>query len=193
MKNNSHKLILASASPRRVELLKRIGIKPTEICPADIDETPQKKELPQNLALRLATEKAKKISEEKDDCYILAADTVVSVSRVILPKAKTKEDAIYCLKLLSGKRHRVYTAVALITPEKKLVKKSICSKVKFRKLNKNDIDEYINSMEWKGKAGGYAIQGMAEKYIKFISGSYSNIVGLPVYDTINMLNGEGYK
>ncbi len=193
MKNNNNKLILASASPRRLKLLKQIGIKPAETCPADIDETPQKKELPKNLALRLATEKAKKISEEKDDCYILAADTVVSVSRIILPKAETKEDAVYCLKLLSGKRHRVYTALALITPEKKLIKKSICSKVKFRKLNKCDIDEYIDTMEWKGKAGGYAIQGMAEKYIKFISGSYSNIVGLPIYDTINMLNGEGYK
>jgi len=169
-----------------------MGIIPDKICPADVDESQHKNEKPKDLALRLAVEKSQKIALTEKDAYILAADTVVSRGNLSLPKTEN-EEALYCLKHLSGSRHDVYTGVSLITPEQKIIKKRIKSSVKFRILNNNDIEEYINSKEWKGKAGGYAIQGLAEKYIKHISGSHSNIVGLPLYETINILNGAGYK
>jgi septum formation protein len=185
--NNS--LILASASPRRLDLLKQAGITPAKIIPAEIDETPLKNELPRDVALRLACEKAK---TTKEDGFILAADTVVACGRRILPKTETKDEARTCLELLSVRRLHVYGGIALMTPEKKLLKKLCDTVVQFKTLTKNDIDFYLDTAEWQGKAGGYAIQGYAGSFVKFIRGSYSNVVGLSLYDTIRMLEGAGY-
>ncbi len=189
MKN---KLILASASPRRVALLKQLNIEPDDIIPADIDETPLKGELPRDLALRLAIGKAREIAHKNPQSYILAADTVVGAGRRILDKAEDELFARKCLNTLSGRRHRVYGGIAIITPEGKEITRLVETLVQFKRLTKNEIDTYIASKEWQGKAGGYAIQGLAESYIKYIKGSYSNVVGLSLYDTMNMLNGAGY-
>ena len=190
MKN---KLILASASPRRVELLKQVGIEPSEIIPANIDETPLKKELPRTLAERLALKKAQAIRERRTDSYILAADTVVGCGRRILDKAEDEAYARQCLETLSGRRHHVYGGIVLITPEGKTITRLVDTIVQFKRLSPKEIDHYIESGEWQGKAGGYAIQGLAASYIKFIRGSYSNVVGLSLYDTIRILEGAGYK
>ena len=189
MKN---KLILASASPRRVDLLKQIHITPDDICPADIDETPLKNELPQNLALRLACEKARAVAETKKGSYILAADTVVGMGRRILDKTEDEEYARECLQKLSGRRHHVYGGIALMTPDGQLVSRLCDTTVKFKRLSKNEIESYVASGEWNGKAGGYGIQGLASQYVAFLSGSYSNVVGLSLYDVANMLKGAGY-
>ncbi len=187
------KLILASASPRRSELLKQIGITPDEIIPADIDETPLKSELPKDLAQRLAIAKAQKIAEQHPDSFILAADTVVGAGRKILDKAEDKAYARHCLKALSGRRHHVYGGIALVTPDGKVIERCIDTLVQFKHLSHQDIETYIKSSEWQGKAGGYAIQGLAESYIKYIRGSYSNVVGLSLYDTMKILDGAGFK
>ncbi|MCD6034830.1 MAG: yhdE [Rickettsiales bacterium] len=187
-------LILASASPRRLSLLKQIGLNPHAVVPAEIDETPQKKELPRVYAERLAKEKATAVAlrnTHPSDTVILAADTVVAVGRRILPKAEILAQARECLKLLSGKRHHVYTGIALIHGGK-LLSRVVESTVKFKRLTTQEIDAYLASGEWEGKAGGYAIQGMAESYIPFIQGSYSNIVGLPLHETYQILQGIGY-
>ena len=189
MKN---KLILASASPRRVQLLEQVGIKPDEILPADIDETPLKGELPRDLAGRLALGKAQAIADKHKEAYILAADTVVGCGRRILDKAETQDYARHCLEALSGRRHHVYGGIALITPEGKELTRLVDTVVQFKRLTSKEITEYLESGEWDGKAGGYAIQGRAEGYIKFIRGSYSNVVGLSLYDTMGMLEGSGY-
>lgn len=195
MKNK--KLILASASPRRVDLLKQIGITPDSILPADIDETPQtikgKSELPRDLAHRLALGKAQAIAKLHKDCFVLAADTVVGCGRRILDKAENADYARYCLKTMSGRRHHVYGGIALITPQGKAITRLCDTIVQFKRLTDQEIETYIESGEWKGKAGGYAIQGRAESYIKSIRGSYSNVVGLSLYDTLAMLNGNGFK
>lgn len=190
MKN---KLILASASPRRVQLLEQVGITPDDIIPADIDETPLERELPRDLAQRLAIGKAQAIAAEHKDTFILAADTVVGCGRRILDKAEDETYARKCLEQLSGRRHHVYGGIALITPDGKTVKRLVDTVVQFKRLTENDIESYIKSNEWDGKAGGYAIQGLAESYIKFIRGSYSNVVGLSLYDTIQILSGAGFK
>ncbi|MBL4804720.1 MAG: septum formation protein Maf [Alphaproteobacteria bacterium] len=190
MKN---KLILASASPRRVQLLEQVGITPDDIIPADIDETPLKAELPRDLAQRLAIGKAQAIAAQHKDAFILAADTVVGCGRRILDKAEDETYARKCLEQLSGRRHHVYGGIALITPDGKTVKRLVDTVVQFKRLTENDIESYIKSNEWDGKAGGYAIQGLAESYIKFIRGSYSNVVGLSLYDTIQILSGAGFK
>ena len=190
MKN---KIILASASPRRLDLLKQAGIEPDEVIPADIDETPLKNELPKDLAQRLAVSKALKISENHQNTFILAADTVVGAGRRILDKAEDIGYARLCLETLSGRRHHVYGGIALITPDGRMIKNCIDTLVQFKRLTSKDIETYLESGEWEGKAGGYAIQGMAESYIKYIRGSYSNVVGLSLYDTMKILDGAGYK
>ncbi|MGB0719827.1 MAG: Maf family protein [Bdellovibrionales bacterium] len=187
-----HKLILASASPRRVDLLKQIGITPNDIIPADIDETPLKAELPRNLAMRLAKEKAQAIAAGHQNTFILAADTVVACGRRILPKAETQTEAKDCLALLSGRRHHVYGGIAIITPNGKTVTRLCDTIVQFKRLSDSEIQTYLDNGEWHGKAGGYAIQGLAASYIKSINGSYSNVVGLSLYDTMNILTGNGF-
>lgn len=189
MKSN-HPLLLASASPRRVELLKQSNIIPDKIIPADIDETPLKAELPGPHALRLAIAKADKLKSETH--FVLAADTVVACGRRILPKAETKEDVSACLDLLSGRRHKVFGGIALLTPDGKKLSRLVTTNVQFKNLSKSERENYIESGEGIGKAGGYAIQGLAAGYIKSINGSYSNIVGLSIYDTLQMLKGNGF-
>lgn len=186
-------LLLASASPRRLDLLKQAGIVPALVIPADIDETPQKAELPPAYAQRIAATKALKLRDSHPDHIILSADTVVGCGRRILPKAETEQQARSCLDLLSGRRHRVMTAVSIIAPDGKQITKTVTSIVQFKRLSPADIQAYIDSGEWHGKAGGYAVQGLGALYIPFISGSYSNIVGLPLYETVNMLRAAGYR
>ncbi|GJL85080.1 MAG: Maf-like protein [Micavibrio sp.] len=185
MKN---KLILASASPRRLDLLKQIGITPSDIIPADIDETPNKNELPRDLALRLAIEKAQEIAKNHKGTNILAADTVVACGRRVVPKPETKKEAEKYLKLLSGRRHHVYGGIAYIDAGGALKKRLVDTVVQFKSLSQKEIDAYLETGEWQGKAGGYAIQGLAGAYIKFIRGSYSNVVGLSLYDTMILLD-----
>jgi len=184
--------VLASASPRRVDLLAQIGVTPDAIVPADIDEAPQDRELPASYAERVAMEKARVVSEQHPDAFVLAADTVVSVGRRILPKAEDPATARACLNLLSGRRHRVYGGVCLIRPDGKLSTRLVQTAVAFKRLEVREIDMLIESGEWSGKAGGYAIQGLSEGFIRFINGSYSNVVGLPLFDVRQMLVGGGY-
>ena len=196
---NKPKLILASSSPRRLALLQQIGVKPDQLLPTEIDENPKKSELPKDLAQRLAQEKAKsaykkiKSGEELAGGIILAADTVVAVGRRILPKAETKEVAKDCIKLLSGRNHRVYTGVHLITSSGESKNRLVESRVRFSRLTEVEIKNYIASGECLGKAGGYAIQGLASRFITKLIGSYSNVVGLPLYETANLLDGVGYS
>lgn len=189
MKNN-HRLILASASPRRLDLLKQVGIIPDAVMPANIDETPLKNELPRDHALRLAIEKAKAITDTNS--FILAADTVVAAGRRILPKTENEQQAHECLTLLSGRRHTVYNGIAVVAPGGKLRSRLCKTTVKFKTLSAEEIETYSASMEWQGKAGGYAIQGLAAAFIPFIGGSYSTVVGLSLYDTIQILKGSGF-
>lgn len=183
-------LILASASPRRLSLLSQIGITPEEVRPANIDETPQDGELPRLHAGRLAAEKAMAIGAE--DAYILAADTVVGVGRRILPKTDTADEAEHCLRLMSGRGHRVYTGISLIAPDGRQSTKVVETRLKMKRLSDAEISAYLAGGEWEGKAGGYAIQGHAESFIISIIGSFSGVVGLPLYETRNLLTGLGY-
>lgn len=184
-------LILASASPRRLDLLRQIGIIPDLVVPADIDETPKKGELPRALALRLAKEKAMAIPL-KEGHFIMAADTVVGVGRRILPKAEHKKDVEFCLNLMSGRSHTVFTGMAIRTPDGQLKSRIVSTKVKLKNLSQPEKDAYILSDEGIGKAGGYGIQGMADAFVISINGSYSNIVGLSLYDIRAMLSGIGF-
>jgi septum formation protein len=194
LKANNQKLVLASASPRRLALLAQAGIIPDAVIATDIDETPKKAELPRLHALRLATEKARAAHAQAagDNAYILAADTVVSVGRRILPKAETPEQVAQCLALLSGRRHQVLTAIAVIAPSGKLVAKVALTRVSFRRLSDAESAFYVAGGEGLGKAGGYAIQGRAEIFVKEISGAYSTVVGLPLGMTVGLLQGMGY-
>ena len=185
--------ILASSSPRRLALLQDIGITPDKIVAADIDEAPKPQELPRQLAARLAHEKLLAVAAQYPQAYVLAADTVVACGRRILPKAETPEQVRECLTLLSGRRHHVFTGVAIHTPQGKIVQRLGDSSVIFRQLQRDDVDGYVASGEGIGKAGGYAIQGRAGALIRFISGSYSNIVGLPLFETAQMLRNNGFK
>jgi septum formation protein len=182
-------LILASASPRRLELLRQIGIVPERILPADIDETPLKTELPAQHALRLAEAKARACPAEGQ--IVLAADTVVACGRRILPKAETPEQARVCLELLSGRRHRVLGGICVIDATGKSRTRLVTSVVRFSRLSPEDIAAYLDSGEWRGKAGGYAIQGRAAAFIPFLSGSYSNVVGLCLHNTAALLRAAG--
>ncbi|MBL4750243.1 MAG: septum formation protein Maf [Amylibacter sp.] len=184
------KLVLGSASPRRLQLLAQIGVVPDAVRPADIDETPLKAELPLAYARRLAVGKAQAIVLETDE-IALCADTVVAVGRRILGKPENTAQAIEFLKLLSGRRHRVITAVT-VKSGPRLLEKQVTTSVKFKHLSDAEISAYIRSDEWQGKAGGYAIQGIAAVFIPWISGSYSNVVGLPLSQTAGLLSGAGY-
>ncbi len=188
------RLVLASASPRRLELLARIGIRPDQVLPADIDETPRRDELPRALAARLAAEKAAAVAAlAPAGALVLAADTVVGVGRRILPKAEAEEEARRCLALLSGRRHQVTTGVALVGPEPGKTRiRLVTTAVAFQRLTGQQVDAYIESGEWRGKAGGYAIQGRAEAMVRFLSGSWSNVVGLPLFETAQLLRGIGW-
>ncbi len=191
-------LVLASGSPRRLNLINQVGIKPDSLRPSDIDETPKKGELPRSLATRLAREKAEAAltavtrDQELAGAYILAADTVVAVGRRILPKAELLDDAHQCLRLLSGRNHHVYTGVCLVTPAGAFRQRLVETRVRLKRLSNDDIEAYLAASEWQGKAGGYAVQGLASAFIVKIVGSYSNIVGLPLYETVSLLAGEGY-
>jgi len=183
--------ILASASPRRLQLLERIGVRPDHILPAGLDETPGKQELPLQYANRMAEEKALHIYQQHPTAIVLGADTVVACGRRILPKADNAPTARTCLQLLSGRRHRVITSVCLITPDKTIYKKTVMTSVKFKRLSAGEVDRYIATGQWQGKAGGYSIQESAECLIQAIQGSYSNIVGLPLYETRHLLLHAG--
>jgi septum formation protein len=186
-------LVLASASPRRLELLRQVGLMPDCIDPADIDETPRRGELPPAHAMRLAQEKARVVIPRHPGAYVLAADTVVACGRRILPKTEDEASARSCLELLSGRRHRVHGAIALMSPDGRLVTRRVESQVAFKRLSEAEIGAYLRSGEWQGKAGGYAIQGRAAALIRWVSGSYSNVVGLPLFETVQLLAGRGYR
>ncbi|HZY50501.1 MAG TPA: Maf-like protein [Devosia sp.] len=191
-------LILASASPRRLALLNQIGIEPEHLIPAHIDETPAKNELPRKLAQRLADEKAlaaqhkAKAGGIADNALVLAADTVVAVGRRILPKAETMEEANFCLRLLSGRNHRVFTAISMLTPGGATRRRLVETRLRFKRLSNREIESYLASAEWRDKAGGYAIQGIAGAFVVKLVGSYSAVVGLPLNETVGLLAGEGY-
>lgn len=186
------RLILASASPRRQALLAQIGLVPDAIIPADIDETPAQGELPHHLAMRLAAEKAAHIAQSDPDAFVLAADTVVGAGRRILPKPEDRDEAAACLGLLSGRRHRVTTGVALVAADGRVIARRTTTIVQFKRLSAEEQAAYLASGEWQGKAGGYAIQGMADAFVQQIIGSYSNVVGLPLHETAKLLAGHGF-
>lgn len=190
MASDPLKLVLASASPRRREWLARLGIEPDAVIPADIDETPRVAELPRDYALRMARKKARIV--DGAGAHVLAGDTVVAAGRRILPKAEDEATARNCLQLLSGRRHRVLSAVALAYPDGTIREKLSETQLKFKRLSPAEIDGYIASGEWEGKAGGYAIQGMAEALIPWIQGSHSGVVGLPLYETRVLLKAAGF-
>jgi septum formation protein len=191
------KLVLASASPRRLALLEQVGLRPDALLPTTIDEDPARFERPRALAERLAVDKAQTArriglqEEALKDAFFLAADTVVAVGRRILPKTENIEDATECLELLSGRAHRVYTAVCIVTPTGKQRSRIVETRVRFKHLSRPELDSYLASHEWRGKAGGYAIQGIAGSFVVRIVGSYSAVVGLPLYETVSLLSGEG--
>ena len=186
-----NQLILASASPRRLKLLEQIGVTPSLVIHADIDEIPQKAERPSEFAKRMALAKALKISNSNRDKYVLAADTVVAIGRTIFPKAETENEVREFITQLGGRNHRVYGGICLIKPGGIVLQRLIETRVFMRRLCKDELYAYVASEEWKGKAGGYAIQGIAAQYIKKISGSYNNVVGLDIYATANLLKGCG--
>jgi len=186
-------LILASASPRRWELLVQIGITPDQIIPAEIDETPRKGELPLPYVHRMAAGKAAAVAAQFADAVVLAADTIVAVGRRILGKPVDAADAARMWKLMSGRRHQVCTAVTVVVPNTKPRTRLVETTVQFKRLTTQEIDSYIETGEWEGKAGAYAIQGRAEVFIKAIHGGYSNVVGLPLLETQQLLDGAGVK
>ncbi len=187
------RLVLASASPRRKDLLAQVGITPDLIVPADVDETPLRDERPRDLATRLSHIKAAAIAKIHLDAFVLAADTVVALGRRVLEKPVDEAEARSFLTKLSGRRHSVIGGICVIAPDGNTLRQAIVTKVKFKRLTPQDIDDYIASGEWQGKAGGYAIQGRAGAFVPWISGSYSNVVGLSLSDALNMLTGAGYR
>jgi septum formation protein len=187
------RLVLASASPRRLDLLARIGVTPDAVAPADIDESVPHGELPRDHALRLAREKAQAVAVSEPDALVLAADTVVAVGRRILPKVEDEATLRACMKLLSGRRHRVLTGVALAGPGQPLRTRLVETMIAMKRLSDKEIDYYASHGEWRGKAGGYALQGYGEVYVRHISGSYSNVVGLPLAETRLLLKAAGYQ
>jgi septum formation protein len=185
--------VLASASPRRVELLRQIGVEPDRIDPADIDESLLSSEAPAAYALRLAAAKARAVMPRHPGAYLLAADTVVACGRRVLPKPEDEATARQCLELLSGRRHRVHSGIALATPDGELAVRRVDSRVAFKRLSEAEIRAYLATGEWRGKAGGYAIQGRAAAFVSWVCGSYSNVVGLPLFETAQLLAGRGYR
>ena len=194
--NDQVKLVLASGSPRRLALLNQAGIEPDLLMPADVDETPERGELPRRLAQRLSQEKAKLVAgrakEAEMNALVLAADTVVAVGRRILPKPDLVDEAEACLRLLSGRTHRVYTGVCLIDPRGRTATRLVETRVRFKRLSRDEINDYLACGEWRGKAGGYAIQGIAGGFVVKLVGSYTNVVGLPLSETLGLLTGQGY-
>lgn len=187
-------LILASASPRRLDLLRQIGIVPAEVDPAHIDESALPRELPADYAKRIAQAKLDEVAKRHGPGkFILAADTVVACGRRILPKAEDAAVARHCLELLSGRRHRVLGGIALRGSEGKTLTRLVTTTVAFKRLTKPEIDRFIEGGEWRGKAGGYAVQGRAAAFVSFVNGSYSNVVGLSLYDVAAMLTGLGFE
>jgi septum formation protein len=192
------RLVLGSASPRRLALLAQIGVKPDAVLPAEIDETPRRREEPRGLAERLAGEKALASAAIAGDvadlkpCLTLAADTVVGVGLRILPKCETRDEAETCLDLLSGRGHRVFTGLALVTWSGAVRRRVVETRLRFKHLSPSEVDAYLASGEWRGKAGGYAIQGLAGAFVERLVGSYSNVVGLPLAETVALLGGQGY-
>jgi septum formation protein len=184
--------VLASASPRRLDLLRQIGITPDEVRRTDVDETPLAGELPRALAARLAALKAQSALRPDADEIVLAADTVVACGRRVLPKAETEAQARACFALLSGRRHRVLTGIAVAHKGHVLPTRLVETRVAFKVMSEPEIAAYIACGEWRGKAGAYAIQGVAARFVRWIEGSYSNIVGLPLYETACLLEGAGY-
>ena len=193
MTTSISQLVLASASPRRLALLGQIGITPDQVLATDIDETPHRGELPADYARRMAREKAAAAASQDlpAGTAILAGDTVVARGRMILPKAETEDEARQCLALLSGRRHRVLGGIALRCPDGRVVSRLVTSRVTMKRLTRSEVDSYIATGDWQGKAGGYAIQGPAAALIRHIEGSYSNIVGFSLYDIAAMLRGNG--
>ncbi len=198
MSDSKVKLVLASASPRRLALLEQAGLTADLLNPVDIDETQNRRETPRALSLRLATEKAKAAAEAPlvkalgDPPFILAADTVVAVGRRVIGKPDNVTQAGDALWLLSGRSHKVFTSVCLITPKGTSRSRVVETKVRFKRLTREDVDSYLVSEEWRGKAGGYAIQGRAGAFVRMLTGSYTGVVGLPLYETVSLLQGTGY-
>jgi septum formation protein len=186
-------LVLASASPRRLDLLRQVGLEPDAVEPADVDETPLKGEPPRLHAARLARAKAGVAAERRGDAFVLAADTVVAAGRRILPKAEDEATARRCLELLSGRAHRVLTGVAVVAPDGRRADRLVETRVRFKRLTGPEIDAYLASDEWRGKAGGYGVQGRAGAFVLDLHGSYSAVVGLPLYETVALLTGLGYR
>ncbi len=194
--NDRVKLVLASGSPRRLALLNQAGIEPDVLMPAEIDETPGKGELPRRLALRLAQQKGELVAMRAREAGISAitvsADTVVAVGRRVLPKPEVQDEAEHCLRLLSGRSHRVYTGLCVVSVRGRVRTRLVETRLRFRRLSGDDIAAYLASGEWRGKAGGYAIQGVAGSFVVKLTGSYSSVVGLPLAETVALLSGEGY-
>lgn len=192
------RLVLASGSPRRLALLQQVGLEPDALLPADVDETPLKAEAPRALARRLARAKmdvalaAARRREDLAQAYLVAADTVVAVGRRVLPKAEIAAEAADCLRLLSGRTHRVYTAVCVVGPRDAVRERLVETRVRFKRLSGRELEAYLACGEWRGKAGGYAIQGRAGAFAVRLVGSFSAVVGLPLYETVALLEGEGY-
>ena len=193
MTKTSQTLVLASASPRRLDLLRQIGLEPDRTLPADLDETPLAKETPRRLALRLAEAKAAAVAALAPDAHVLAADTVVAQGRRLLAKAEDEGQARAWLQLLSGRAHRVFTGVAVIAPSGRKALRLGEARVRFKRLTDREIDGYLASGEWRGKAGAYAIQGRAGGFVIEVQGSYSAVIGLPLYETRMLLQGLGFR
>jgi len=190
---DASRLVLASASPRRLDLLAQIGVRPDLVAAADLDETPLADETPRLLALRLAKAKAGAVAALHSGAFVLAADTVVAVGRRILPKAETDDEVRQCLTLMSGRAHKVLTGVCVMGPDGRVAARLSETRLHMKRLTSREIDAYVACGEGLGKAGGYGIQGRAGAFIMALEGSYTGVVGLPVYETVNLLTGLGYR
>lgn len=186
-------LVLASASPRRLDLLRQVGLVPDLVDPADIDESPLRQETPRRLAVRLACGKAQAAAARHSGAFIIAADTVVAVGRRVLPKAETEDQARYCLDLLSGRGHRVYSGLCVMGPDGRQSNRLVETRLTFKRLSRAETEAYIAGGEWHGKAGGYGIQGRAGGFVIELQGSYPSVVGLPLYETLCLLEGLGWS
>lgn len=186
-------LVLASASPRRLELLAQLGIAPDEVLPADLDESPLRDETPRLLAVRLAREKAAAVAALRPEAFVLAAETVVAVGRRLLGKAADEAEVRRFLDLLSGRAHRVLTGVAVAVPDGRVSARLSETRLQFKRLTPVEIDAYVAGGDWRGKAGGYGVQGRAGAFVRGLNGSYTGVVGLPLYETMNLLTGLGWR